>query len=58
MSGRCKACNALLTEQELCTQYPDSREYIELCFKCLDASEEGEETFEEYEEELYDECHT
>lgn len=35
MSGRCKACNAVMTEDEMKTKYADSNEYVELCTFCL-----------------------
>lgn len=35
MSGRCKACNAVMTEDEMKTKYMDSNEYVELCTFCL-----------------------
>lgn len=54
MSGRCRACNVILTEDELTYQYPGTNEYSELCFHCLDLSEEGEEVFDDN-EESYDE---
>jgi hypothetical protein len=40
MAGRCKACNSVLTEQELKTKYPDTNTYTELCDKCSDLSDE------------------
>lgn len=35
MSGRCKACNAVLTEEDMCAKWPGSDDYIELCSYCL-----------------------
>jgi hypothetical protein len=56
MSGRCKACNVILTEDELTSKYPGSNEFIELCFKCLDMGTEGEEEFDDlFDEENYEE---
>lgn len=54
MSGRCRACNVILTEEEMTYMYPGSVEYTDMCFRCLDLGEEGEDSFEIHEEE-YDE---
>jgi hypothetical protein len=35
MSSRCKSCNSILTEDELKTQWPNSYEYIDICWYCL-----------------------
>ncbi|HMU97838.1 MAG TPA: hypothetical protein PKA15_03535 [Chitinophagales bacterium] len=40
MAGRCKACNSILTEQELKTKYIGTNTYTELCDKCSDISDE------------------
>ena len=40
MAGRCKACNSILTEQELKTKYIGTNTYTELCDRCSDLSDE------------------
>jgi hypothetical protein len=35
MSGRCKSCNAVLTEDEICAKWSGSDDYCELCSYCL-----------------------
>ena len=53
MSGRCKACDVALNELEMCATYAGTTEYIDLCFRCLCLSGEGEEVFDD----LFDEEH-
>lgn len=36
MSGRCKSCNVELYEEELKTKWPNSDEYLDLCFACAE----------------------
>ncbi len=45
MSGRCKACNVVLNDDEMTMKYPDDGSYVELCMRCLGLGEEGEEDF-------------
>lgn len=42
MSGRCKACNVVLFDEELTTKDPATGEYLELCFKCQEISDNPE----------------
>ena len=42
MSGRCKACNVVLFDEELTTKDPTTGEYLELCFKCQEISDNPE----------------
>lgn len=35
MSGRCRACNTVLTEIEMCQKWPGTEEYCDLCNHCL-----------------------
>ncbi len=35
MSGRCRACNCVLTDDEMVSKWPGTTEYTELCFPCL-----------------------
>ena len=46
MSGRCRSCNTVLTDQEMCFQCPDTDEYTEMCFRCLSLSEADEDLFD------------
>ena len=39
MSGRCKACNVILFEEELTAKDPATGQYLELCSKCQDIAE-------------------
>ena len=55
MSGRCKACNVVMTEDELTSVYPGSNEYLDLCFRCLNLSTEGEEEYDDLFDEERDE---
>ena len=43
MSGRCRGCNCILTEDELTTKWPNTNEYLDLCFGCVSSSENIEE---------------
>lgn len=36
MSGRCRSCDVILFEEEMCQKWPDSDEYIDLCHRCLE----------------------
>ena len=35
MSGRCLACNCILSDEEMTTQIPNTTEYQDLCFVCI-----------------------
>lgn len=48
MSGRCKACDVILFEQELTTKYPGSNQYTELCFQCLEIAENPDSVDDSY----------
>jgi len=50
MSGRCKACNVVLFEEELTTKDPVTGEYLELCFKCQDIAENPDDCIDYYPE--------
>ena len=39
MSGRCKSCNTILTEDEMCAKWPGSGDYCELCSLCIKKSD-------------------
>ena len=36
MSGRCKACDVILFEDELAQKWPGSNEFVDLCNRCLE----------------------
>ena len=40
MSGRCKACNELMSEEDLCRRFPPDengkRDYSDMCLSCYD----------------------
>jgi hypothetical protein len=46
MSGRCRSCNTVLTDEELCYKTPLDGQYTDLCFRCLSLGEEGEDDFD------------
>lgn len=48
MSGRCKACDVILFEEELTTKDPITGEYLELCFRCQDIAENPDECIDYY----------
>lgn len=50
MTGRCKACNVVLFEEELTTKDVLTGEYLELCFKCQDISDNPDECVDDYPE--------
>ena len=43
MSGRCKSCNAILTEDEMCAKWSGSDDYVELCSYCLNKIESDDD---------------
>lgn len=46
MSGRCRSCNCILTDDEMTTKWPGTTEYTELCFTCLSkCSGEDDDSF-------------
>lgn len=45
MSGRCKACDVELTDQEMCTKNPENNQYLELCYNCLEETKLAEEGY-------------
>lgn len=46
MAGRCKACNVILTEDEMTNKWPGTTEYTDLCFSCLSTCEDtGDDSF-------------
>ena len=51
MSGRCKACNCILNEDELAYKYPGTSEYTELCFSCMAKSDDDYEP-DDYSQQL------
>lgn len=53
MSGRCKSCNVTLFEEELTTKYPNSDEYTELCFSCLEIALNPDNVDDEYHTKNY-----
>lgn len=46
MSGRCKACNTILTEEEMISIDPVTEQYYDMCFRCTGLGEEGEDEFD------------
>ena len=38
MCGRCKSCNVVLTDDEMCAKWPNSEDYCELCTHCMHLS--------------------
>ena len=38
MMSRCKACDTILNEHELKRKDPETDEYTDLCYECLDES--------------------
>lgn len=55
MSGRCKSCNTILTEDEMCAKWPGSDDYCDLCSSCICKSDPDAEwdsdPFDDYEED-------
>lgn len=51
MSSRCKSCDEILTERELCEKWPGTDEYLDLCFECIARSDPD---FDPDLEEFYD----
>lgn len=46
MSGRCRACNVILTDDEMTNKWPGTSKYTELCFSCLSKCEDdNDDTF-------------
>lgn len=46
MSGRCAACNVILTDEEMVNKWPGTAEYAGLCFTCLSkCDDEGDDEF-------------
>ena len=35
MSGRCKACDCIMSEEDMKTVWPDSKEYTDICGYCM-----------------------
>lgn len=46
MSGRCKACNAVLFDHELTLKYPDGS-YTDVCTNCFNLTELAESMTED-----------
>lgn len=55
MSGRCRACNTVLTDEEMTAIDPLTEQYYDMCFRCIGLGEEGEEEFDVNEEGETDE---
>ena len=40
MSGRCKSCDACMTEEDMCRKFPPDetgkRDYSDMCLRCYD----------------------
>ena len=49
MSGRCRSCNTVLTDEEMTAIDPLSEEYYDMCFRCTGLGEEGEDEFDVFE---------
>jgi hypothetical protein len=45
MSGRCKSCDEIMSEQEMRTHNPENGAYLELCFNCLTETKLAEEGY-------------
>ena len=39
MSGRCRSCDSVLTDDEMVAKWPGTISYIDMCFVCLSKSE-------------------
>lgn len=39
MSGRCRSCNCILSEDEMTYKWPGTETYSDLCFECISKSE-------------------
>lgn len=46
MSGRCRSCNTVLTEEEMTAIDPLTAQYYDMCFRCSGLGEEGEDEFD------------
>ncbi len=53
MSGRCKACNVILNEQELTTKDPVTEQYMDLCISCKFISDHPDDVKDYYETTNY-----
>lgn len=40
MSGRCKACDKIMSDEEMKTMWPGTTDYVELCGYCLASDNE------------------
>lgn len=60
MSGRCFACNALMTDEDMCRKYPPDedgkRDYSDMCLSCHEESVAI--LFGNYREPTYDDDYT
>jgi hypothetical protein len=54
--SRCRACDCVLSEQELCIKWPDSNEYADMCMDCLDIALDPD-SVDDYYENRGDECY-
>lgn len=43
MSGRCKSCDCVLSDDEMTAKYPETNQYIDMCFSCLSLSENSQD---------------
>lgn len=46
MSGRCRSCNTVLTDEEMVALDPLTDTYYDMCFRCVGLGEEGEDEFD------------
>ena len=56
--SRCRACDCVLTEQELVTKWPGTTDYADMCMTCLDIALNPDNVHDYYEdrgEEHYEE---
>jgi RNA polymerase subunit RPABC4/transcription elongation factor Spt4 len=57
MSGRCKACNIILNEDEMTQKWPGTDDYCDLCNQCLrlsDPDECSDDLTNDFREDCYD----
>ena len=45
MSGRCKSCNCVLSEDEMVHKWPGTPEYSDLCFTCMSLMEDEQDNW-------------
>ena len=47
VSGRCKACNCIMSEQDMKNKWPNTNEYTDLCYLCLDIAHNPDDLWDD-----------